>query len=146
MAALPLLFATTPFPTRAQDGVDTSTEEVMERARQAIGPISPEQQRKACRNQETDGEIIVCAPGDADKQFRVQSSSELDPTSRQATRDGVPRAPDLAPRYGGVTVARACFLPPCPPPKMYMIDLGSIPETPAGSDAEKVAKGEMRAR
>jgi hypothetical protein len=141
---LMLLCAPLVAPARAQEHADAKTARIMETARQAIGPISPEQHRKACRAETKENEIIVCAPDD--KEFRVKSSNELDPTSRQATRDGVPRAPDLAPKYGGSSVMRACLLPPCPPPAMYMIDLKALPETPPGSDAEKVGNGEMRRR
>jgi hypothetical protein len=129
----------------AQDAPDATTAEVMARARAAVGPVSPEQRRRQCAAQDKQGDIVVCAPGD-DKEFRVKSSSELDPNSRQATRTGVPRAPDLAPKYPGVAVMKACFIPPCPKPPMYMIDLSSIKETPKGSDAEKVANGEMSDR
>jgi len=129
----------------SQNGPDTTTARVLDNARTAIGPISPEQRAKACRAETREGEIVVCAPGNGDE-FRIKSETELDPTSRRATRDGRPRAPDLAPKYQGVKVLTACLVPPCPPPPMYMINLADIPETPKGSDAEKVAKGEMRDR
>ena len=66
--------------------------------------------------------------------------------SVQSTNDGLPRAPDLAPKYPGVVVARGCFIPPCPPPPMIFIDVKALPEAPPGSDADLIAKGEMKER
>lgn len=86
-------------------------------------------------------EIVVCAPRDPDKD-RYPGRETLE--SVQSTRDGLPRAPDLAPVYpkGQVSV-KGCFIPPCPPPKMIFIDVKALPEAPPGSDADKIAKGEM---
>ena len=86
------------------------------------------------------GEIVVCAPRDPDKQ-RYPGRETLD--SVRSVRDGLPRAPDLRPVYPGPVVARGCFIPPCPPPPMIFIDVKALPEAPAGSDADLIAKGEM---
>lgn len=85
-------------------------------------------------------EIVVCAPRDPE-QHRYPGRDQLE--SVQSTRDGIPRAPDFVPKYPGVVVARGCFIPPCPPPKMIFIDVKALPEAPAGSDAAKIATGEM---
>lgn len=63
-----------------------------------------------------------------------------------ATGDGLPRAPDVygIRPLGGVTV-NGCFLPPCPPPVMPQIDFAALPPPPAGSDADRIARGELRA-
>ena len=90
-----------------------------------------------------DGEIIVCAP-DGGAQWRVPGSSETDPTSRAATNDGVPRAPELG--RGSCVGQFGCLTGGWAPPPAYMIDLSAIPDTPRGSDAEKVANGEMSDR
>lgn len=97
-----------------------------------------------CARPSSADEIVVCAT-DSSK-YRVRSSAELNPTSRDATRTGVPRAPDVGYHPPGGAGIGGCFLGPCPPPTMYMIDLASIPEAPPGSDADKIAKGEMRGR
>jgi hypothetical protein len=111
------------------------------RANATYGPLVP-QRPKACGTQDKNGEIVVCAP-DSGKQWRVPSTTDSDPTSRQATRTGIPRAPQLdrgsckgKGQVGCIGIGRAAA-------PMYMIDLSTIPETPKGSDAEKVAKGEM---
>ncbi|MEW9854803.1 hypothetical protein [Novosphingobium sp. M1R2S20] len=95
----------------------------------------------------TGEDIVVCAQNE--EQFRTQSSSDIDPTSRQATNDGRLSAPDVS--GGGIfkgkpSLGGLCVVPPCPPPPAYMIDLSSIPEAPAGSDADRISKGEVRAR
>ena len=41
----------------------------------------------------------------------------------------------------GVTAARGCFIPPCPPPPALIIDVAALPEAPPGSDAERVGRG-----
>lgn len=85
-------------------------------------------------------EIVVCAPRDRDKD-RFPGRETLE--SVRSTYDGLPRAPDLRPVYPGPVVARGCFIPPCPPPKMIFIDVKALPEAPAGSDADLIAKGEL---
>lgn len=97
---------------------------------------------KRCRLGAADAnEIVVCAPADPDK-HRFPGRESLE--SVQSVRDGLPRAPDLAPKYPGVTVARGCFIPPCPPPPMIFIDVKALPEAPEGSDADRIAKGEIK--
>ena len=88
-------------------------------------------------------EIVVCAPRDPDKD-RYPGRESLD--SAQSVKDGLPRAPDLRPVYPGPVVARGCFIPPCPPPPMVFIDVKALPEAPPGSDADRIAKGEMPER
>lgn len=128
----------------AQDRLDSQTAEVMAKAREAIGPISPEQARKACQAQDKQGEIVVCAKVDTNE-FRVPSDSELDLSSRAALNTGVPRAP----KFDGEAcdIKRiTCFGLGGKRDPMYFIDLASIPPTPKDSDAEKVANGEMSDR
>ncbi|QGN54738.1 hypothetical protein [Novosphingobium sp. Gsoil 351] len=85
------------------------------------------------------GEIVVCAPRDV-HEHRYPGREQLD--SAKSTRDGLPRAPDLRPVYPGLVVARGCFIPPCPLPPMIFIDVKALPQAPAGSDADLIAKGE----
>ena len=91
----------------------------------------------------TADEIVVCAE-DPEK-YRYPGREELD--SAKSIRDGLPRAPDLEPKYPkGQVSLKGCFIPPCPPPAMVFIDVKALPEAPAGSDADKIAKGEMPER
>jgi len=112
------------------------------------GRVTAEPARQKCLRETREarpGEIVVCAP-DEDK-YRVQSTSQEDPLSDQALNDGRLTPPDVAGNgifKGKATIGGMCLPPPCPA-KPYLIDLSAIPEAPAGSDADKVAKGEMRA-
>ena len=132
-------------PAFAQQAGDRQAQDMIDRARSSYGPMTPEQKRKACQAQSKDSDIVVCAGGD-DKEFRVQSSSELDPSSRQATRTGVPRAPQLDRGSCKGKGQIGCLGLGGRAREIYMIDLKSIPETPKDSDAEKVANGEMADR
>ena len=87
-------------------------------------------------------EIVVCADHGGDQ--RVPSTAETDPNSRAARRaldGGIPRAPQFdhgycaeCPHFGSV------------PPPVYYIDVTKLPAPPAGSDAERIANGELAAR
>ncbi len=90
-----------------------------------------------------DNDIVVCAREDS-AQWRVRSSREIDPLSREALRDGLPRAPQLD--RGSCKGQPGCMTGGWVPPPVYYIDLKAIPEAPAGSDADKVARGEMADR
>ena len=55
-----------------------------------------------------------------------------------------PGTPDVA--GGGIfrgpaTVSGQCFLPPCPDEPALLIDVEALPEAPAGSDADRIARG-----
>jgi hypothetical protein len=130
-------------PAAAQE-TGVRAEQMVERARAAYGPLAP-QRPKNCGTQDKSGEIVVCAPEDG-KQWRVPSTSESDPASRQATRTGMPRAPQLDRGSCKGKGQLGCIGVGGRAREIYMIDLKSIPETPKGSDAEKVANGEMSDR
>jgi hypothetical protein len=90
-----------------------------------------------------ENEIVVCGRDDSAR-WRVRSSRETDPLSRESLRDGLPRAPQLD--RGSCKGQPGCMVGGWVPPPVYYIDLKAIPEAPAGSDAEKVARGEMADR
>lgn len=147
LLAAPLLFIVAGGPGSAQTAADTAernAQDMVDRAKAAYGPASPQRPRN-CGSQDRNGEIVVCAPDDG-KQWRIAPPSERDPTSRQATRTGVPRAPQLDRGSCKGTGHVGCFGLGGKAKEIYMIDLGSIPETPKDSDAEKVANGEMSDR
>lgn len=136
--------AASPGASASQNPADSTAEAMAARAKAAYGPLVP-QRPKACGTQDKNGEIVVCAPEDG-KQWRIPSTTDSDPSSRQATRTGVPRAPQMdrgsckgKGQLGCIGIGRTAA-------PMYMIDLSAIPPTPKGSDAEKVAKGEMSDR
>jgi hypothetical protein len=134
-------------PALSQDQPAMTAEQVAQSAQNAYGPPPPE---PACAPQVGD-EIVVCAREQDNSLFRVRSSSELDPESKDAVADGLPRAPDVSGPgifTGPATVGGLCIpgLQKCPPPPALMIDLAALPAAPEGSDADKVGKGEIPAR
>lgn len=142
-----LILAMVATPAQAQQAPRITAEQVIDTARDAYGPPPPE---PACAPQEGD-EIVVCAREQDNSQFRVKSTSELDPESEEALADGLPRAPDVAGPgifKGPATVGSLCIpgLQKCPPPPAYMIDFSALPDAPEGSDADLIAKGEMKSR
>lgn len=145
LAVMMIMLAST--SALAQEPPADTPQQVFEAAEKAYGPPPP---RPDCAEQEGD-EIVVCAQEQDDSLFRVQSSSELDPKSKEALKDGVPRAPDVAGPgifTGPATIGKLCIpgLQKCPPPPALLIDFSALPDTPDGSDADKVGKGEMPAR
>ncbi len=113
-------------------------------ARQAYGPPAPTKPK--CDKAANGDEIVVCAP-DHGEQWRVASGGNYDPNTLEGRRnlsDGVPRAPQLD--RGSCRGQPGCMIGGYAPPPIYYIDLKAIPDAPAGSDAEKVAKGEMQDR
>ena len=130
--------------TAAQSGGSVSdADRAMAERMMSAGRIVPDTSHRTCVRQGRPGEIVVCAPDE--DQFRVDSSADSDPTGKAGTDDGRLRPPNFEKNIGGVSVAKGCFIPPCPPAQPLIIDLSQIPEAPAGSDADRVAKGELRA-
>ena len=90
-----LLLAWTADPAAAQTTRDrgATAEEAIQQAKKTYGPPPP---RTQCKQNGSKEEIVVCAEEEKDNsQYRVKSTSELDPNSREALNDGVPRAPDV---------------------------------------------------
>jgi len=90
----------------------------------------------ACPDAQGD-EIVVCARREDPDKLRVPSDADLGDTD-----DGVPRAPNVS---GLPDCSRGCMRIGKDPPNPLIIDLNSIPEPPPGSDAERIARGEMAA-
>lgn len=96
--------------------------------------------RPECRPENrTSGQIVVC--GDNEENARQKLPIPVAPDTSKTTADGVPRAPNVS------------GLPDCSkggcigfghvPPPVYYFDIKALPEAPPGSDADKIAKGEM---
>ena len=92
----------------------------------------------------TDGEIVVCAK-DHTARYRVPSSIDDNPRSHEALRDGARHAPNVSSNQCDHVEEVHCKYKGYAPPPIYYIDLSKIPLPPPGSDAEKIANGEMRA-
>lgn len=117
----------------AQESQDHGINVMITRERQTFGPPPPKRQH--CVQGNTD-EIVVCAPDHGEDQ-RVPSSTESDPGSRAALRDGRPHAPQLDGGY----CATCRHFGKVPPP-VYYFDIKALPKAPEGSDADKIARGE----
>lgn len=127
-----------PCAARAQNAESELDRKVAERLAAQKATTDLTDKRCALGNADA-SEIVVCAPREP-RENRYPGREQLD--SVKSTYDGIPRAPDLRPVYPGPVVARGCFIPPCPPPPMIFIDVKALPEAPAGSDADLIAKGE----
>jgi hypothetical protein len=132
LAAMPLL---------AQSADLEPDPQVAERLAAAKSRLSVETVQDRCRSARKTGEIVVCV--DRGEDLRVPTTAESDPASlaaRRALNNGVPRAPAFSRSCKGQP---GCITGGWAPPPIYVIDLAAIPEAPEGSDADKIAKGEM---
>jgi len=127
----------------AEEPQPITAEEAFEAAEEAYGPPEPEPEVSVDCEEASGNEIVVCAALEEQSQFRVTSNLDKGDDSHLSW-DGA--APNLEPVYPGPVVARGCFIPPCPPPPVYYIDIEALPEAPPGSDADKIANGEIPER
>lgn len=99
--------------------------------------------RTRCGTTDGRGEIVVCG-ADHGEDVRVPSTADSDPNSKEGQDTGIPQAPSVS----GLPDCRKtkCHGFGRAPPRIYVIDMKSIPEAPKGSDADKVAKGEISDR
>lgn len=97
-------------------------------------------EKPRCGVPAADGSIVVCGGREASDQERLPLRGELD--SARSTKDGLPRAPNV----GGLPdCSRGCIGLGGVPPPMYYFDITALPEAPPDSDADKIARGEIRA-
>lgn len=92
------------------------------------------------------GEIVVCRelPADTSQLYSGSREAWLKDYAERTQNAGTIAPPDVAGTgifRGPATISGLCFIPPCPDPPALIIDVEAIPPPPAGSDAERVAKG-----
>lgn len=97
-------------------------------------------QKARCGVPAADGSIVVCGGREASEKERLPLRDELD--SAKSTRDGLPRAPNVS---GLPDCSSGCIGFGSVPPPMYYFDITALPLPPEGSDADRIAKGEIRA-
>ena len=124
-------------PLYAQDAADRTVDAAIANQKASYGPPSP---RKACGVPDASGDIVVCAPDS--NQYRVQSTAQSNPRSKEALNTGIPRAPNLSTLPD---CSEGCISIGSVPPPVYLIDFSQLPDAPAGSDADQIAKGEKPA-
>jgi hypothetical protein len=142
-----ILFALAmPAPTRAAeasyslpqqgDTAETAPPTQADLAQRLLTPLK----RERCIPS-SDGEtIVVCGNNEENARQKLSENHEPD-TSRQSG-DGTPRAPNVT---GLRDCSRGCLGFGSVPPPMYYFDITKLPEPPAGSDADRIARGEIRA-
>ena len=88
-------------------------------------------------------EIVVCARSDEPDDQRLPSPTERAYAAGELPPDPIPSAPDLwGGMRGGVTVAKGCFIPPCPRPMPPIVDFSRIPEGLTPEEAALVFRAE----
>lgn len=97
-------------------------------------------QPKRCETAGPDGGIVVCGGRAASEQERLPLRDELD--SARSTKDGMVRAPNVS---GLRDCSRGCIGIGGVSAPMYFFDITKLPEAPADSDADRIARGEIRA-
>lgn len=97
-------------------------------------------QPKKCEKAGPDGAIVVCGGREANEKERLPLRDQLD--SAKSTNDGLPRAPNVS---GLRDCSRGCIGFGSAPTPMYFFDITKLPEAPPDSDADKIARGEIRA-
>lgn len=108
-----------------------------------------EEQSDGCSAQELDaaaisGEIVVCGRRNEAENRLYSAAESRERYARETMNAGDPQAPDVAGAgifRGPATISGLCLVPPCPAPPAYMVDFSQIPETPPGSDADRVGRG-----
>ena len=108
---------------REPDPVDAKVKQLIRKADEWTGK---EERAKRCAPSAAGKDIVVCGEADAGAKYRVPADTE----GRLAT-GGPPPAPDVAGDgifKGKATLGLGCIVPPCPPPKAYMIDFSKLPE------------------
>ena len=116
--------------------------QVAERLAAAKSRLGVETVQDRCRNARKSGEIVVCI--DRGEDLRVPSTAASDPSSlaaRRALNNGIPRAPQLD--RGSCKGQPGCVVGGWAPPPIYVIDPAALPQAPEGSDADRIAKGEL---
>lgn len=126
-------------------GLDGADADIAARLAAAQTRTSVASIQSRCNRPRQGDEIVVCV--DRGEDLRVPTTAESDPDSlaaRLMLNNGVARAPQLD--RGSCKGKPGCMIGGWAPPPLYLIDLAAIPEAPEGSDADKVANGEMSDR
>jgi hypothetical protein len=92
------------------------------------------------------GEIVVCRelPADTSQMYSGSREAWLKAYAERTKNKGTIPPPDVAGPgifRGEPTISGLCFIGPCPKDPALIVDVEAIPPPPAGSDAERVAKG-----
>lgn len=128
--------AQTPAASAAAPADSAQTEVNAEIAQRLLTAGQP----KKCEKAGPDGAIVVCGGRAESEKERLPGRDQLD--SAKSTNDGLPRAPNVS---GLRDCSRGCIGFGSAPAPMYFFDITKLPEAPPDSDADKIARGEIRA-
>lgn len=118
--------------------LDTKVEQRLDQAKAAYGVPDP---RLRCRPEPGSDEIVVCVDRGEDQRVDRGPPDPKTLEGRRALNGGVPRAPQFD--RGSCKGQPGCITGGWAPPPVYYTDVSALPEAPPGSDADKIAKGEM---
>ncbi len=135
-------------PVSAVDGAQPAAESAAAPADSDQGTVNAEiaqrlmtaGQPKKCEKSGPDGTIVVCGGREANEKERLPLRDQLE--SAKSTRDGLPRAPNVS---GLADCSKGCIGFGSAPTPMYFFDITKLPEAPPDSDADRIARGEIRA-
>ncbi len=131
---LPPLPADPPVPSLPVDPVDDIPKDDNLAQRILLTPRAPQ-----CEDSDQVGGITVCGKKKDNSKDRLPITSELN--SATATNDGLPRAPDV---MGNRITGHSIHFGAAPRGLLPDINFRMLPPAPAGSDADRIAKGEIR--
>ena len=97
--------------------------------------------RLRCRPTPGSDEIVVCVDRGEDQRVERGAPDPNTLEGRRALNGGVPRAPQFD--HGSCRGKPGCIIGGWAPPPVYYTDVTKLPEAPPGSDADKIAKGEV---
>lgn len=128
------------FAQNAESEADRQIQQVLDQARARTDLRDP----RCLFSHRSADQIVVCAAPDRDRDRLPLYQKELE----ARIHDSTPRAPDLFgltpfAGFGPTVTFKGCFIPPCPPRPIYYFDIASLPQAPAGSDAARIAAGEI---
>lgn len=121
-------------PTGAS--TDSPTDSNAAIARRLLQSVLPPR----CGVPAADDTIVVCGGRAASDKERLPLRGDRD--AARATADGLPRAPNVS---GMRDCSRGCIGFGSVPAPMYYFDITALPAAPPGSDADRIARGEIRA-
>jgi len=119
-------------------GQDVDRTQEMIDNQKAMIHLAPETPR--CPRDLLNDAIVVCAR-DESPRYRISSTLEDNPGSDAARKTGQLVPPDVS----GLPKCGVCIRGGWAPPPVYYVDVTKLPEAPVGSDAWKIARGEMPA-
>ena len=130
-----------PAALHAQDSAAAAAADLEDQANAEIAQrLLHSAEKPRCGVPAADGSIVVCGGREASEQERLPLRGELE--SARSTRDGLPRAPNVS---GMRDCSRGCIGIGGVAAPMYYFDIRALPEAPPDSDADRIARGEIRA-